>query len=186
MQPEIERNRTNTKNKVGTKTSIRGRLRDEYDIQSETIKKGQLEGALERKTFAQEVSVFVGTALVVFGFVGYVVDNLLGAHLTPAHNLIHLLSGAFLVWFGFRNENHAKKCSIIFGSFYGVLGVLGFIVGTPGMPNVGNLVRDDSLWLVSPEHLELGSTDHFIHLTLAAILLGGALLKFRRLRREEI
>ncbi len=184
MQPEMERNRTNTKNKAGAKTTIRGRLRDEYDIQSETIKKGQLEGVLERRTFAQETSVFLGTALVVIGFVGFVVDNLLGAHFSPAHNYIHLVGGALLVWFGFKNERQAKKCSLIFGAFYAVLGVLGFIVGTPGMPNVGTLVRDDSLWLISPEHLELGSRDHVIHLTLAAILIAGATVKFRRLRRE--
>ncbi|WP_413292092.1 hypothetical protein ACLSU7_11815 [Bdellovibrio sp. HCB185ZH] len=186
MQPEIERNKINTKNNAGKKTSIRGRLRDEYDIQSETIRKGQLEGVLERKTFAQETSVFVGTALVVFGFVGFVVDNLLGAHLSPAHNVIHLVAGALLVWFGFNSEQRAKKCSLICGSFFGVLGVLGFIVGTPGMPSVGTLVRDDSLWLLSPEQLEFGSKDHVIHLVLAAALVGGALMKFRRLRREEI
>jgi hypothetical protein len=185
MQPEMERNKVNTKNKAGAKPTIRGRLRDEYDIQSETIKKGQLEGALERRTFAQETSVFVGTTLVVLAFVGFVVDNLLGAHLSPAHNYIHLVGGALLVWFGFKNERQAKKCSLIFGAFYGVLGLLGFIVGTPGMPSVGNLVRDDSLWLLSPEHLELGSRDHAIHLVLAAVLLGGALLKFRRLHRED-
>ncbi|QDK43686.1 hypothetical protein DOM22_00125 [Bdellovibrio sp. ZAP7] len=186
MQPEIERNKSNARNNAGKKPSIRGRLRDEYDIQSETIKKGQLEGVLERKTFAQETSVFVGTALVVFSLLGFVVDNLLGAHLSPAHNVIHLVAGALLVWFGFSSEQKAKKCSLIFGAFYAVLGVLGFMVGTPGMPSVGNLVRDDSLWLVVPEHLELGSTDHLIHLLLAAVLIGGALMKFRRLRREEL
>jgi hypothetical protein len=186
MQPDLERNRSNPRANKQAPTTIRGRLRDEFDIQSETIKKGQLQGVLERKTFAQETSVFIGTSLVVVGFIGFVVDNLMGMHLSYAHNLIHLVGGALLVWFGFKNERQAKKCSLVLGSFYGVLGVLGFIVGTPGMPTVGSLIRDDSLWLISPEHLELGSRDHVVHLIVAAALLGGALFKFRRMRREEI
>lgn len=186
MQPELERNRSNPRYKKDAPTTLRGKLKDEFDIQSETIKKGQLEGVLERKTFAQEFSVFIGTALVVVGFIGFVVDNLMGMHLSSPHNFIHLIGGALLVWFGFKSERQAKKCALIFGAFYAVLGVLGFIVGTPGMPNVGHLVRDDSLWMVSPEHLELGSRDHVIHLVIAAALIGGALIKFRRLRREDI
>ncbi|UYL10527.1 DUF4383 domain-containing protein [Bdellovibrio sp. SKB1291214] len=186
MQPELERNRSNPRYKKDAPTTLRGKLREEFDIQSETIKKGQLQGVLERKTYAQETSVFVGTALVVVGFIGFVVDNLLGMHLSHSHNLIHLISGILLAWFGFKNEQRAKKCSLIFGSFYAVLGVLGFIVGTPGMPNVGHLVRDDSLWMISPDKLELGSRDHVIHLVIAAALIGGALIKFRRIRREDI
>lgn len=185
MQPELERNRSNPLGNRKAEPTIRGRLRDEFDIQSETIRKGQLQGALERKTFAQETSVFVGTTVVVLGFLGHVVDNLLGMHLSYSHNIIHLVAGALLVLFGFKSERQAKKCSLIVGSFFAVLGVLGFIVGTPGMPTVGNIVRDDSLWLISPEHLELGSRDHVVHLVIAVALIGGAAMKFNRLRRED-
>ncbi|WP_413559228.1 hypothetical protein [Bdellovibrio sp. HCB209] len=187
MEPELERNRSNPRAKPpGAKQTLRGRISDEINSQSEVIRKGQLQGVIERKTYAQETGVVTGILLVTTGLIGTVVDNFLGAHLSLYSNLIFFITGGMLVWAGLSSEVRAKKFSFAIGSFYAVLGVLGFIVGTPGMPTIGRIVRDDSLWLLVPEHLEFGTRDHAIHLLIAAALFCGAVLKFNRRRREEL
>ncbi|WP_413576427.1 hypothetical protein ACLVWU_00125 [Bdellovibrio sp. HCB290] len=187
MEPELERNRPTPQRKPQPGSYNRGPQKGPVQSQKrEPVHKRVDETAFERKTFAQETSVIVGLCLIVMGFVGFVMDNFLGAHLSYSHNIIHLITGSALVWFGFKQEVHAKKCALIVGSFFAVIGILGYVVGTPGIPTVGRTERDDFLWIVSPERLEMGTRDHNIHLLAAALLLGAALFKFRRRRLEGL
>ncbi|WP_413585870.1 hypothetical protein [Bdellovibrio sp. HCB274] len=184
MEPELERNRPTPRRKPAPQQNHNQNQNQNrsQNQKREPVHKRVDESAFERRTFSQEASVVLGLGLVVVGFVGFVVDNFLGAHLSYLHNIVHLVTGGALVWFGFKQEQKAKKCALIIGSFFAVLGVLGYVVGTPGNPTMGSMERDDFLWIISPDRLELGTRDHNIHLLAAAILLGAALMKFRRRR----
>ena len=43
---------------------------------------------------AKTVCKILGVVLLLVGVCGFVAPRLLGAHLTPAHNVVHLLSGS--------------------------------------------------------------------------------------------
>ncbi|MBO9667210.1 MAG: DUF4383 domain-containing protein [Bdellovibrio sp.] len=140
----------------------------------------------ERRTYARETCVILGVLLMTVGLVGFVMDNFLDAHLSYAHNVVHLLSGALAVWFGTKSEIAAKRYAYIFGSIYGLLGVLGFVVGVPGRPSMGALAEDRFLWRIVPEKLEFASRDHIIHLILGAVFLLSGLILFRRKKYPSI
>jgi hypothetical protein len=40
------------------------------------------------------VLIIMGVVFILIGLVGFVSNNFLGKHLTPVHNVIHLVSGA--------------------------------------------------------------------------------------------
>jgi hypothetical protein len=116
---------------------------------------------------AKTVCKILGVVFLVVGLCGFFAPHLLGAHLTPTHNLVHLVSGAVALYFGFAGSlSGAKTFCLIFGIVYLALGFLGqFVLGDPAM---------DRMWHVGP--LELARVDHFIHILLGVIFLGGGLL----------
>ena len=100
----------------------------------------------------------MGLVLLLVGVLGFthVLDSL-GAHLSPAHNLVHILSGVIALYFGFAGSlSGAKGFCIIFGLVYLLLGVLGLVMGEL---HVGPLM--------------LGKVDHGIHLIVGAIFMAG-------------
>ena len=114
---------------------------------------------------AKTVCKILGVVFLIVGVAGFVVPNLLGAHLTPAHNLVHLLSGAIALYLGFAGSlSGARAFCLIFGIVYLALGLLGFVLGTP----------PDRMWNVLGI-LHLGTVDHGIHLLLGAVFLAGGL-----------
>jgi hypothetical protein len=109
---------------------------------------------------AKTVAKILGVVLLLVGVLGFthVLDSL-GAHLSPAHNLIHILTGVISIYFGFAGSlSGAKGFCIIFGLVYLLLGVLGLAMGDL---HIGPLM--------------LGKVDHGIHLILGAIFLAGGL-----------
>ncbi|UOF01253.1 DUF4383 domain-containing protein [Bdellovibrio reynosensis] len=133
-----------------------------------------------KKSYAQEVCVVLGASSVVIGLIGFVADNFLGAHLSYTHNVIHVVSGAAAMWFGFDSLANARRFSVIFGAIYGALGLLGFIIGTSGIPSHGAIHPDRFLWKPAPEVLEFGTSDHILHLLIAGAFLIGAMVSFKR------
>lgn len=102
----------------------------------------------------------MGLVLLLVGVLGFthVLDSL-GAHLSPAHNLVHILSGVIALYFGFSGSlAGAKGFCIIFGLVYLLLGILGLAMGEL---HIGPLM--------------LGKVDHGIHLIVGAIFLAGGL-----------
>jgi hypothetical protein len=70
----------------------------------------------------------LGALLILAGVAGFFVPNLLGLHLTPAHNLIHILTGALAAYFGFAGTSKAAHLfSRVGGVIYLLVGALGFI-----------------------------------------------------------
>lgn len=117
---------------------------------------------------AKTVCKLLGVVFLLVGIAGFASPHLLGAHLTPAHNLVHLVSGAIALYFGFAGSlSGAKTFCLVFGIVYLALGFLGqFVFGNPA---------DDRMWEVLGI-LQLARVDHFIHILLGIIFLAGGLL----------
>ena len=112
---------------------------------------------------AKTVATLLGVVFILVGIVGFVSPNLLGAHLGKLHNVVHLVSGAISLYMGTKGSlSGARTFCIIFGLIYGLLGVVGYFVGT-GPDHMLELPR-----------LMLGTRDHIIHIALGVIyLIGG-------------
>lgn len=118
---------------------------------------------------AKKVCTILGIVFILVGLVGFLpfARNLMGAHLSAAHNIIHLVSGAIALYLGLKGSLHAAKTFCwVFGLVYLLLGIVGFLLGTGDMRMI----------IIVSGRLELGTMDHIIHIALGAIFLIGALL----------
>lgn len=107
------------------------------------------------------VLTIIGAVFLLVGIAGFAVPNLLGAHLSPTHNVIHLVSGALSLYLGLKgSDSAAVTFSIVFGAVYLLLGIVGFLIG-----------GTTQLFKVIPNTLELGLMDHLIHLAIGGIYL---------------
>ena len=115
---------------------------------------------------AKTVCKLLGVVFLLVGLLGFThLLDPVGAHLTPAHNVVHILSGAVALYFGFAGPlSGAKTFCLIFGVVYLALGILGFVIGGSG------------LWHVIDDLLMFGRRDDAIHVLLGAVFLGGGLL----------
>jgi hypothetical protein len=108
----------------------------------------------------KQIVTILGGILIVAGLVGFAAPGLMGMHLSPVHNVIHLVSGALALCFGLAGSfSAAKTFCTLFGLIYGLLGVLGFILAGPG-----------GMWAIVPQ-LTLGTMDHIIHVILGGLFL---------------
>jgi Domain of unknown function (DUF4383) len=124
---------------------------------------------------ANRIATILGIGFLLVGIIGFVMPNLLGAHLSLAHNLVHIISGAVALWLGLKGTPQAAKTfCIVFGAVYLLLGIAGFVAGTDTSPSTGIPHGNDTRMLkVIPGQLELGTMDHVIHVLLGAIFLIG-------------
>ena len=132
---------------------------------------------------AKTICKLLGVVFILVGIVGFLAPGLLGMHLGTAHNLVHLISGALALYFGFAaTVSAARLFCIIFGVVYGLLGLLGFLLGGTAAHGVGGVpaahhgATDSRLWAVLPGTLELATVDHVVHLLLAVLFLVGGFL----------
>lgn len=140
----------------------------------------------ERVTFAREACYILGALFITIGLVGFVVDNLMGAHLSYTNNVIHVLSGVVALISAYASRRAARICAYSLGAIYGVLGILGFIMGLPADPSVGAIARDSSLWVISPQVLEFGTADHILHLVFAAAFILAASIHRQRSSKTPV
>jgi Domain of unknown function (DUF4383) len=114
---------------------------------------------------AKTVCKILGVVFLLVGVAGFAAPNLLSAHLTPPHNVVHIVSGVIALYFGFAGSlSGAKGFCLIFGLVYLSLGLVGLVLGDPA---------DMRMWHVGP--LMLGLADHCIHLLLGVAFLAGGL-----------
>ncbi|HJP95037.1 MAG TPA: DUF4383 domain-containing protein [Pyrinomonadaceae bacterium] len=119
---------------------------------------------------AKTVCKILGVIFLIVGIAGFVSPHLLGAHLTPAHNVIHIVSGAIALYFGFAGTLSAAKIfCLVFGVVYLALGILGMALGT----------GSDRIWNLVPPTVVFGQADHGIHILLGVIFLVGGLFTKR-------
>jgi hypothetical protein len=89
----------------------------------------------------------------------------MGMHLSAAHNVIRLVSGALALYFGTRGTYEAARTfCIVFGIVYGLLGLMGFLAGGA-----------DYMLTLLPGQLMLGRMDHIIHIVLGILFIIGGL-----------
>jgi hypothetical protein len=113
---------------------------------------------------AKTVCKILGVVFLLVGVIGFAKSDTLGAHLTPVHNVVHLVSGAIALYFGFAGTlTGARALCLVFGVVYLALGILGMAIGTGA----------DRMWMVGPLHF--GQADHGIHILLGVIFLAGGL-----------
>jgi Domain of unknown function (DUF4383) len=111
------------------------------------------------------VNTVLGIGFLLVGIAGFLAPSLLGLHLSPVHNAIHLVSGALALWLGLKGTLNANRTfGFGFGAVYALLGIAGFVAGS------GNA----RLLAVAPNHLVLGTPDHIVHLILGLAFLAGA------------
>lgn len=126
---------------------------------------------------AKTICKILGVVFILVGIAGFVMPGLLGTHLSFAHNLVHIVSGVIALYFGFAGSlSGARMFCIIFGLVYLLLGVVGFIAGSPGAPSMAGMAADSRLWKVLPGTLELGTMDHVVHILLGLVFLIGGFL----------
>jgi uncharacterized protein DUF4383 len=106
---------------------------------------------------AKTLCKVLGIVLLIVGLCGFAVPNLLGMHLTPIHNIIHLLTAGIALYLGFAGSAQgAKTFCAVFGAIYLLLGILGFaapnvvaqIIGHPGPVTSGDLTPDNAVHLL--------------------------------------
>lgn len=115
---------------------------------------------------ANKICTILGIVFLLVGVIGFVMPNLLGAHLSLVHNVIHLVSGALALWLGVKGTpSAAKTFCIVFGAVYLLLGIAGFVAGSGDM----------RILAILPGQLELGTMDHAIHVLLGVVFLIGGL-----------
>lgn len=135
---------------------------------------------------AKIVAISMGILFILIGLAGFVFNNLLGAHLTLTHNLIHLVSGAASLYIGLKCSNYAVKVFCVsFGVMYLSLGVVGywfgFAHGASYLPMNAQDGIETNMFRVIPGVLELGSMDHIIHIVIGAVyLIAAAVTRTRR------
>jgi len=127
---------------------------------------------------AKTICKLLGVVFLIVGIAGFVAPGLLGTHLSLAHNLVHIVSGAIALYLGFAGSaSAARTFCLVFGLVYLLLGAAGFVMGQPGSSEIARMTHaDPKLWKVLPGKLELGQMDHIIHVLLAAVFLLGGLL----------
>ena len=113
---------------------------------------------------AKTVCKILGVVFLLVGLIGFFAPTLLSAHLSPAHNVVHIVSGAIALYMGFAGSlSGAKAFCLVFGIVYLALGILGMALGTGA----------ERMWMLGPLHF--GTADHGIHILLGVIFLAGGL-----------
>jgi hypothetical protein len=126
---------------------------------------------------AKRIATILGIVFLLVGVLGFVAPGVGGFHLSTAHNLIHIISGAASLYFGLAGTlRGARLFCLVFGAVYGLLGIAGFLLGAPGTPSMPGMAADDRLFKVLPGALELGTSDHTFHILLAIVYIAAALM----------
>ena len=98
---------------------------------------------------------------MVVGLLGFIAPGFMGMHLSAAHNVLFLLSGALAIYFGLvATPTAARTFCLLFGAVYSLLGLAGFVAGGAGYT-----------FTMIPGSLVLGTMDHLVHLILGAVFL---------------
>src|SRR5687767_8810715 len=83
----------------------------------------------------KRIAVAFGLVFLLVGILGFVPGvtrdgHLLGIfHVNPAHNVVHLLTGAVAIMCGMASAHASQLFFRIFGLIYGLVAVLGFFAG---------------------------------------------------------
>jgi len=118
---------------------------------------------------AKTLCKILGVVLLIVGLAGFAMPNLLGMHLTPIHNIVHLLTAAIALYLGFSGSPEgARTFCAVFGAIYLLLGILGF--ATPGV--VASIIGH-----AGPVTSADLTPDNAVHLLLGIVFLAAGLMR---------
>ncbi len=81
------------------------------------------------------MATIFGWVLLIIGILGFIPgittdEHLLGIfHVNMMHNLVHIISGLAALYLAMKGEESAQMFFKVFGVIYGVVALLGFVVG---------------------------------------------------------
>jgi hypothetical protein len=129
---------------------------------------------------AKTISTLLGVVFILVGLVGFIVPGFLGTHLSLAHNLVHIISGAVALYFGLAGTlAGARMFCLVFGAVYLLLGVCGFLLGGTAQHTIAGIShsgQDSKLLAIIPGTLEFATMDHTVHVLLGILFLIGGLI----------
>ena len=109
---------------------------------------------------ANRIATILGAGFLLVGILGFVSPHLLGMHLSMAHNIVHLVTGAVSLWLGLKGSpSAARTFCIIFGAVYLLLSVASFVASEGA----------DRMLRLLPGQLEFGTPDHIVQRILATV-----------------
>ncbi|HUR69611.1 MAG TPA: DUF4383 domain-containing protein [Candidatus Thermoplasmatota archaeon] len=114
------------------------------------------------------VAMIAGIVLVLVGILGFVMDPVLGVfEVNVVHNVVHLLSGAVLLFAALTNNGaNARMALLIVGGVYALVTVLGFVA--PALT--------ESVLMGSATNAATNMADNILHLLLAIVFIAVPLL----------
>src|SRR3954468_13216629 len=124
------------------------------------------------KSRAQRSCVIMGFILIGVGILGFMTPALAGISVNAAPHWIHILTGVAALAVGFSNQfttYAAERLTLWLGGFYALLGVAGFVLGTPGT-FLDTLDQDAHILPLFPSMI-LGTPDHVLHLLVGIVLI---------------
>lgn len=98
-----------------------------------------------------------GLIFLILGLVGFATPNLMGFHLTPIHNIIHIVTGLIALYLGFAGSYAgAKTFCLVFGVVYLLVAIIGFmapgtlasILGHAGPMTAADFMPDNVFHLI--------------------------------------
>jgi hypothetical protein len=120
---------------------------------------------------AKTVCKIVGIVLLLVGIVGFITGDILGLHLTPIHNIIHLATALVALYFGFAGSTKATHSFLqVFGVVYLLVALLGFIAPKVVVSLLMGHAMDDS----QVPNLIM---DNIVHLLLGVVFMVVGLLR---------
>jgi Domain of unknown function (DUF4383) len=136
---------------------------------------------------AKLICTILGVVFLLVGVTGFFAPTFGGTHLTVAHNLVHIVSGAVSLYFGLAGTmSAARSFALLFGIFYLLLGVAGFFFGTTETtslpPHTVAGAVNQHMFRAIPGVLEFGTVDHLIHVGFGALFMFGAISTKARVR----
>jgi hypothetical protein len=133
---------------------------------------------LAERTIAKTEAAMLGIFLVFLGFGGMVYPGYAGLHLSLAHSLILIFTGAVSLYEGVAGTVGAtSSMSVVFGVFYAALAIVGLAFGGEGEHTLLRIEHgpDSSLLRIVPGYLEFALYDHLLHFALATLYFLAAL-----------
>lgn len=106
---------------------------------------------------AKSIIMVLGVLFIIIGVLGYFNNPVLGVfEVDTLQNIFHILSGVVAIAMAAIGQRAAKFFAKTLGLIYGLVAILGFILGT----------EEKLLGL-----MQINTADNFLHLLLAVVLL---------------
>jgi uncharacterized membrane protein len=95
------------------------------------------------------IVTILGVVFIAVGLLGFVNNPVLGIFAVDTlHNVIHLLSGALALWAVNKGMGAVTTFAKVFGIVYGLVAILGFLMGSPILGLVTVNMADNVLHIV--------------------------------------